>query len=345
MTTALVTGGSGYFGSILVRELRDRGYAVRIFDIREPEDNDSGLEFCQGDICDAAAISAAVQGAELVFHNVAQVPLAKNSKLFWSVNYDGTRNMLDACRSKAVKKVIYTSSSAIYGIPKVNPVTEETEPSPAEEYGNAKLAGEILCREYASRGLDVSIIRPRTILGHGRLGIFQILFEWIYQGKNIPILDGGKNVYQFIHGDDLAEACISAAQIRGAQDFNCGASSFGTMRDALENLCRHAGTGSQLKSLPMWLVEPAMNAFSVLSFSPLGTYHSLMYGRSMYFDASKAMQQLKWKPKYSNDAMFIENYDWYVRNREKVLNSNASRSHHRSPVKQGILALVQKLLW
>src|ERR1700730_12603728 len=298
MTTALVTGGSGYFGNILVQKLRDRGYTVRIFDMHKPEDHDPGLEFCQGDIRDSSAIGAAALGVELAFHNIAQVPLAKDSKLFWSVNRDGTRNLLDACVSKQVRKVIYTSSSAIYGIPKVYPVTEETEPSPAEEYGKAKLAGEFLCREYANRGLDVSIIRPRTILGHGRLGIFQILFEWIYQGKNIPVLDGGKNVYQFIHGDDLAEACISAGQTQGAQDFNCGASSFGTMRDALENLCRHAGTGSQMNSLPMWLVEPAMNVFSILGLSPLGTYHSLMYGRSMYFDVSKAMQQLKWIPKY-----------------------------------------------
>src|SRR5207244_5537447 len=86
----------------------------------------------------------------------------------------------------AVKKVIYTSSSAIYGVPKSNPVTEETVPSPVEEYGRAKLAGETLCWEYARKGLDVSIVRPRTIAGHGRLAIVQILFDWTYSGKKIP---------------------------------------------------------------------------------------------------------------------------------------------------------------
>ncbi len=344
MTSALVTGGSGYFGSLLVKRLRESGYGVRIFDLGAPETLDPGVEFRQGDIRDAAAVNQASREMDMVFHNVAQVPLAKDSKLFWSVNRDGTRNLLDACLAQRVKKVIYTSSSAIYGVPKTNPVTEETQPTPMEDYGRAKFAGETLCRESAARGLDVSIIRPRTILGHGRLGLFQILFEWIHEGKNIPVLDGGKNVYQFIHADDLAEACILAGEKPGAQDFNCGASEFGTMREALENLCRHAGTGSQLKSLPMWLMEPAMNVFSALSLSPLGNYHSLMYGRSMYFDVTKAMRQLNWKPKYSNNAMFIDSYEWYVQNREGVLNSGNHASRHKSPVKQGILALLQKFL-
>ncbi len=344
MTTALVTGGSGYFGSLLVQRLLERGYSVRIFDTVKPQSLSPGLEFQQGDIRDSSAVSAACRDVQFVFHNVAQVPLAKDSKLFWSVNRDGTRSLLDACLTQRIKKVIYTSSSAIYGVPKTNPVTEETVPSPREDYGRAKLAGEKLCGEAVERGLDVSIIRPRTILGHGRLGLFQILFEWIYQGKNIPVLNGGKNIYQFIHADDLAEACILAGEKLGAQDFNCGTNSFGTMREALENLLRHAGTGSRIKSLPMWLMEPAMNVFSALGLSPLGTYHSLMYGRSMYFDISKATRELHWKPKYSNDAMFVESYDWYVRNRDEVLKSNSDASRHRSPVKQGILGLLQRFL-
>jgi nucleoside-diphosphate-sugar epimerase len=344
MKTTLVTGGSGYFGSLLVQKLLERGYHVRIFDLCKPDSIGDILEFQQGDIRDTSAVSTACRDMEYVFHNVAQVPLAKDSKLFWSVNRDGTRNLLDACLAHHVRKVVYTSSSAIYGVPKTNPVTEKTEPLPSEDYGRAKLAGEKLCRESAAQGLDVSIIRPRTILGHGRLGLFQILFEWIYQGKNIPVLDDGKNIYQFVHADDLAEACILAGEKPGAEDYNCGTNSFGTIREALENLCRHAGTGSRLKSLPMSFIEPAMNISSALGLSPLGTYHSLMYGRSMYFDVSKAMTELHWTPKYSNDAMFIDSYEWYVRHREVVLHSSADASRHKSPVKQGILALLQKFL-
>src|SRR5437870_10350228 len=294
MTKALVAGGAGYFGELLTRRLLERGYSVRIFDVNLPTNTYPGTELMQADIRDADALLTACEAIDVVFHNVAQVPLAKDKNLFWSVNRDGTKNLLDACARRAVKKVIYTSSSAIYGVPKSNPVTEETVPSPVEEYGRAKLAGETLCWEYARKGLDVSIVRPRTIAGHGRLGIFQILFEWIYQGKKIPVLNDGKNIYQFVHADDLAEACIRASLLKGANDFNCGTDRFGTMREVLEHLCHHAGTRSEVKSLPMRPIVAAMKLSCALGISSLCDYHGLMYGRSIYFDISKARTKLGW---------------------------------------------------
>ncbi len=340
MPRALVTGGSGYFGSLLTRKLRERGYAVRIFDLHAPADD--GVEFAPGDIRDLAAISSSCRGIDVAFHNVAQVPLAKDKRLFWSVNRDGTRNLLEACVTQKVGKVVYTSSSAVYGIPRRNPITETTEPHPMEEYGKAKLAGENLCREYAARGLNVAIMRPRTIMGHGRLGIFQSRFEWIRQGHNIPVLNGGRNVYQFVHADDLAEACILAGQTKGSEDYNCGAENFGSMREVLEDLCHHAATGSRVKSLPMWLMVPAMNVSSRLGLSPLAAYHSLMYGRSMYFDISKAKRDLGWQPRYSNQEMFLESYQWYLKHRAEV--STSGGSHHQSAVKQGALKLLHWFL-
>jgi nucleoside-diphosphate-sugar epimerase len=341
---ALVTGGAGYFGDLLARRLQARGDTIRIFDINRPADLCPGAEAVQGDICDPTAIRAASQDIDVVFHNVAQVPLAKDKRLFWSVNRDGTRNMLEAAFAAKVKKVIYTSSSAVYGVPKSNPVTEQTPPSPMEDYGQAKLAGETLCHEYAARGLDVSIVRPRTIMGHGRLGIFQILFEWIYQGANVPVLNNGTNVYQFVHADDLAEAIVLASQRPGSESYNCGAAKFGTMREVLENLCRVAGTGSKVKSLPMGPMVAAMEISSKAGLSPLGAYHSMMYGRSMYFDIAKSSTQLGWQPRYSNDEMFVESYRWYVQNRDATLKGSDGASHHRSAVKAGALKLLQWII-
>ena len=340
MIKALVTGGAGYFGELLTRRLLERGYSVRIFDVNRLSDNYPNADAVQADIRDANAVMRACGGIDVVFHNVAQVPLAKDKRLFWSVNRDGTKNLLEACAHQAVKKMIYTSSSAVYGIPNANPVTEETAPAPTEEYGRAKLAGETLCWEYARKDLDVSIIRPRTIMGYGRLGIFQILFEWIHQGKNIPVLNGGKNIYQFVHAADLAEACIQASTLRGPDAFNCGTDRFGTMREVLEHLCRHAGTGSKVKSLPMWPMMAAMNLSSALGISPLGSYHASMYGRSIYFDISKAHTQLGWVPRYSNNEMFVESYEWYLSHRGAVLAAKETTSRHRSAVEQGVLKLL-----
>jgi nucleoside-diphosphate-sugar epimerase len=344
MIKSLVTGGAGYFGELLIRKLLERGCFVRIFDINLPVDTYPGTEVVQADIRDNQAVLRACEGIDVVFHNAAELALAKNKQSLWSVNHGGTAKLLESCVRQSVKKVIYTSSSAVYGIPKTNPVTEQLPPIPVEEYGRSKFAGEEVCWEYARRGLDVSIVRPATIMGHGRLGIFQILFEWIRQGKNIPVLNHGDNVYQFVHANDFADACIRASTLKGAEVFNCGTDRFGTMREVLEHLCRSAGTGSHVKSLPMWPIVAAMNLSASLRISPLGPYHASMYGRSIYFDIGKARSKLGWAPRYSNNEMFVESYNWYLANRSAVLGCTDAISRHRSAVKQGAMRLMHWFL-
>jgi nucleoside-diphosphate-sugar epimerase len=339
----LITGGSGYFGSLLRDRLKGRGQTVRVFDLVDADDRTSDVSFVDGDVRNEARVAEACAGCEVVYHCVAQVPLAKDKKLFHSVNVHGTDNLLKCALAAKVQKVIYVSSSAVFGAPKKNPVTEQTPPAPAEAYGRAKLEGERLCAHYARLGLDVSVIRPRTIMGHGRLGIFQILFEWIREGYNVPVLGSGENVYQFVHADDLADACILAAARPGATTYNCGTDRYGSMREVLEELCAHAKTGSKVKSVAMKPAISFMNLTSALGLSPLGPYHALMYGRSLYFDITKAQTELGWKPRFSNNEMFVQSYDWYLQNREAILHSHGA-SHHRSAVKQGILSLVKHLL-
>jgi nucleoside-diphosphate-sugar epimerase len=342
--TALITGGSGYFGCLLRDRLLEGSWQVKIFDLVDADDRPPAVALERGDIRDAAAVRSACQGADVVFHNVAQVPLAKDRDLFWAVNCDGTENLLAAVREAGVGKLVHTSSSAVFGVPPRNPVDESVEPRPGEAYGAAKLAAEKLVRRAVEEGgVDASIIRPRTILGHGRLGIFQILFDWVQRGWNVPVLGKGDNVYQFVHADDLADACIRAASRPGFGLYHAGAAEFGTMRESLEALCRHAGTGSRVRSVPMAPAVWAMKATSALGLSPLGPYHALMYGRSLYFDISRTTRELDWKPVWSNADMICQSYDWYVAHRDEI-GRRQGGSPHRSSVEQGILSLVGRLL-
>jgi nucleoside-diphosphate-sugar epimerase len=335
----LVTGGAGYFGTLLVARLRAAGARVRIFDINDAEERAPDVEMFRGDIQDPAAVRRSLEGVSIVHHNVAMVPLAKDKAAFWSVNRDGTRNVLEAALAARPRKIVHMSSSAVFGAPARNPVDDTTPPRPQEDYGRAKLAAEDLCHEYVSRGLDVTIIRPRTIMGHGRLGIMQILFEWVRRGQNIPVLGDGDNLYQFVHADDLADAAMKAADRPGPATYNVGAKRFGTMRETLEGLLAHARTGSRVVSVPLAPAVAMMKMTSRLGVSPLGAYHALMYGRSMYFDLARTRKELGWEPRFGNVEMFSESYDWYVRHRDEVL-SRRGASHHRSPVRQGILRTV-----
>jgi nucleoside-diphosphate-sugar epimerase len=337
----LITGGSGYFGSVLVDQAIARGERVRIFDINPPGEQNAEVEFVQGDVRDRAALRKACEGIDAVLHNVAQVPLAKDKELFWSVNVLGTANVLLAARDAGVAKVVHTSTSAIFGIPEHNPVNEETRPKPLEDYGRAKLQAELLCREANEAGADVSIIRPRTILGHGRLGIMAILFEFVADGAPVFVFGSGDNRYQFVHANDLADACLRAAARPGPAVYNIGAQTFGTMRETLQALVDHAGTGSRVRSLPIGPARAAMQTVANAGLAPFAPYHWMLYGESLWFDVTKARTELGWEPRHSNAAMVVESYEWFLAHRHEL--GGKTGSEHQSAARLGALKLIKRL--
>jgi nucleoside-diphosphate-sugar epimerase len=339
VTTSLVTGGSGYFGSLLVRRLVAAGHHVRVLDINDADDRPPGVELVRGDIREVAIVARAVAGCDVIFNNVAQVPLARDEHLLRTVNVDGTVLLLREAQRAGVAKVVHTSSSAVFGVPTSNPVLPTTPPAPIESYGRAKLAAEHACLDAVENGLDVTIVRPRTILGHGRLGIFGILFDWIADGADVFVLGKGDNRYQFVHADDLAEVCLRAATMPGLAVFNAGTDRFGTMRESLESLCTHAATGSRVRSLPARPASALMHAAAALHVAPFAPYHWMMYGQSLWFDIEHVRERLDWEPRWSNEAMLADSYDWYLRNR--VTTAQAGRSHHRTIARQGALKLLK----
>jgi nucleoside-diphosphate-sugar epimerase len=339
--SVLVTGGSGYFGSVVSELALARGDVVRIFDLNPPGPTLAEAEFVAGDVRDPTAIGAACEGVDVVFHNVAQVPLAKDRELFDAVNVGGTANVLVAARDARVSKVVHTSSSAVFGIPEHNPVTETSPCRPLEAYGRAKLRAELLCHDAMAAGLDVSIVRPRTVLGHGRLGVMALLFEFVADGAPVFVLGGGDNRYQLVHANDLADACLRAGDREGATVYNIGALEFGTMRETLQALVDHAATGSRVRSLPVAPARFAMRALAALGLAPFAPYHWLLYSESLYFDVTKARTELGWEPRHSNASMVIESYEWFLAHRRD--SDAGSRSHHQSPVKLGLLRALKSL--
>jgi nucleoside-diphosphate-sugar epimerase len=338
--TVLVTGGSGYFGTLLAEATIARGDSVRILDLEPPPD-DLDAEFVPGDVRDREVVRRACQGVDVVCHNVAQVPLAKDHALFWSVNVGGTANVLLGARDAGVTKVVHTSSSAIFGIPETNPVTEATPGRPLEAYGQAKLTAEVLCAEAVEAGLDVTVVRPRTILGHGRLGIMAILFEFVAEGAPVFVLGGGHNRYQFVHAADLADATLRAADRPGPAVYNIGADAPGTMRETITALVDHAGTGSRVRSLPTGPAATAMRTLAAGGLVPFAPYHWLLYGESLWFDTTKAQAELGWRPSRSNAEMLIESYDWFLAHRREL--GDRHGSHHQSPVPLGVLRALKRL--
>ncbi|MDQ1383871.1 MAG: hypothetical protein QOG65_1250 [Actinomycetota bacterium] len=337
----LVTGGSGYFGTVVAEQALARGDAVRIFDLNPPGPSLAAAEFVAGDVRDRAAVRGACEGIDVVFHNVAQVPLAKDRALFDEVNVGGTANVLVAARDARVAKIVHTSSSAVFGIPEHNPVTEDSPCRPLEAYGRAKLRAELLCHDAVGGGLDVTIVRPRTVLGHGRLGVIALLFDFVADGAPVFVLGPGDNRYQLVHANDLADACLRAGDRAGPSVYNVGALEFGTMRETLQALVEHAQTGSRVRSLPVAPARLTMQALAALGLAPFAPYHWLLYSESLFFDVTKARTELGWEPRHSNASMVIESYEWFVAHRSD--SGGTVRSHHQSPVRPGLVRALKAL--
>ncbi len=139
---ALVTGGSGYFGSLLVAALRARGDRVRVLDLQDAHDRPGDVEFVQADIADARRVRESCDGVDVVFHNVAQVPLARDPALFEAVNVHGTANLLArrggcGCRQGRLHLVLRRLRG-----PRAQPGdARHDRRSPVEAYGPRKVRG------------------------------------------------------------------------------------------------------------------------------------------------------------------------------------------------------------
>jgi nucleoside-diphosphate-sugar epimerase len=339
---ALVTGGSGYFGTTLVRRLTSENYKVRVLDLNYPDNPEPNVEYIVGDICDLEVCLTATAGVRVVFHNVAQVPLANDSKKFNEVNIGGTKNICEASKRNGVMNFVYTSSSAVYGIPSKLPVLIDDPKIPVEDYGRAKLEGELICKDLIKYGIQVKIVRPRTILGLGRLGIFGILFGWVSEGINVYTLGMGDGPYQFIHAEDLAEGITRASRLNGDFEFNLGALEYGTFKEDLQNLCNFSNTGSRVIGLSEWLVRPLLKLLSFLRILPFASYQLKLYSKPMYFNSEKDWQRLDYIPKYSNSEMLIESYRDYLQDSHSSIALRVS--HHQKTPKSFSLTVFGFLL-
>ncbi len=338
----LVTGGSGFLGNLIARRLLARGEDVTVLDIWEDDSRPPAIAYVNCDIRDRDGVAAAMRGVDVVHHNVALVPLTKSGRKFWQVNVDGSRIAAEEALQAGVKVFIHMSSSSLYGAPLSCPITEQTPPHPIEIYGRAKLAGELAVKDvFAGSPVSLIVIRPRTILGEGRLGIFQILFEWISENRNVYVIGSGDIGFQFVHAHDLMDAYMLAMDKGQPGVYNVGTDRFGTLREGLENLIRHVGSTSRVKSLPVRLSINSLRLLDLTGLSPLAPWHYLTYHKAFYFDMEPLLR-LGWKAKYSNDEMFRESYDWFRNNYDRLAAEKAG-SPHRRPVKENILKILKKL--
>jgi nucleoside-diphosphate-sugar epimerase len=336
-----ISGGAGFLGLHLARRLLAEGHQVRTLDVVPLDDAEleQSVEELRGDIRDPDRVRALVAGADVVVHAAAALPIQASRESIRSVNVGGTENVLHSAHDAGVRRVVFISSTAVYGVPEKHPIEESDPLVGVGAYGESKIDAEGLCRVAA---VESTIIRPKTFIGPERLGVFEILFDWIREGRRIYTLGKGHNRYQLLGVEDLVDAIVRAGHEPKAarETFNVGATEFGTVRSDLQALIDHAGSPSRLQPIPVKPAELALRGLELMRVSPLAEWHYKTAHKDSFVDVTKAQQLLGWQPRLSNREALIETYDWYLANRERV---GAAGVTHRVPWNQQALGLLKRL--
>ena len=338
----LITGGAGFLGINLCRYLLERGERVRSLDIAAfayPER--ARVEVIDGDIRDAAAVERAMSGIDVVVHAAAALPLAPREEIV-STAVRGTELLLAAAAAHKVRRFIFISSTAVYGIPDHHPLVEGDRLQGVGPYGESKIEAEALCARARAAGLSTCILRPKSFVGPERLGAFELLYSWAFAGRNFPVLGPGNNRYQLLDVEDLCSAielCANAAREQADDTFNVGAREFGTLRESFQAVLERAGHGAHVVSLPERPAIVLLQLAAALHLSPLYRWIYETASQESFVSIARIESRLGFRPRYSNRDALIRNYDWYVAHRQEL--GTMTGTTHRVPWKKGVLRLVE----
>ena len=338
-----ITGISGFLSINLVRTLLDRGYdqiaGIDLVDFSYPERE--RIQFLQGDIRNPEDVRSSMQGADIVIHTAAALPLYTPEDIY-TTDVVGTRILLQQAQEYGVKRFIHISSTAVYGVPDHHPIYEHDRMIGVGPYGQAKIQAEEVCQEYRQQGMCVPILRPKSFVGPERLGVFAIFYEWASEGRGFPMIGSGENRYQFLDVEDLCQAilaCMTMDESVVNDTFNIGAAEFATMKQDYQAVLDAAGFGKRIVPFPAAPVILALKALEALKLSPLYPWIYETASRDSFVSIEKAQQKLGFQPRYSNREALLRNYAWYLENKPRF--TGGSGLTHRLPWKQRALKLVK----
>ena len=345
MSKHLVTGSSGYVGSFIVRKLVELGESVVCLDLLEPHQIIKGkTTHITGSVLDRVLVDSLTKECDYVHHNAALVPLTKSGKEFRSVNVDGTACLLASSIQNNVKHFCHMSSSAVFGLPKELPLLNSSSRIPCEIYGQSKKDAEdlVLACIASNPNFSCSVIRPRTILGTERMGIFELLFRWISQGKDIFVIGKADLPFQFAHIDDIVNASVFSCLKSKKGIYNVGTLEFNSLSEDLSSLIKYAKTKSRIIHLPEKLTIAGLSLLDNLKLSPFAPWHYLTYHKPFYFDSSYVYEELDYEPKGSNKNILEQAYKHYKDN--NINPSIHSSSPHRSSLKSGMIDFLASMI-
>ena len=317
----LVTGGTGFTGSHLVRRLLERGHSVRVLDdapgLFAEELRALGAELTLGSVSDARLVDGLMRGVEQVFHVAAvfrKINLAQ--QVYHDVNVTGTRIVGEAALRHGVRAFVNCSTQGVHGDIKSPPGDEDSPIRPEDYYQQTKYEGEQALAPLVDQGLPVTTLRPMAIYGPGDPARFLFLFRAVKRGRFLMFGDG-HTLYHPLYIDNLVDAFERAARRQGrGEAYLIGDAQYYALNDLVEAVAAAMGQPVRIVHLPfapLWVASAVCEAVCM----PLGIEPPLFRRRADWFRQNRAFridrarEALGFEPKVDLPTGLARTAAWY----------------------------------
>jgi nucleoside-diphosphate-sugar epimerase len=305
----LITGGNGFLGRNLVLALQERGDSVRVLASFRGSTfwlEQRGVTIFRGDIRDSEVLTAAMRGADAVFHLAAMIRVWGAIQDSYAVNVTGTENVCRAALAAGVRRLVHISSAMVYNMAIGRPVTEDEPLEPLDEpYSMTKAEGDKLVqRMIAEDHLPAVIIRPGTLLGPGDRLNFGRIAERVRTGKGI-IIGSGDNAVPFVYLTDAVQGLLLAMDHEHAvgQVYNIGSDQLLSQKALFSSIAQEIGVAPpriHVPYYPLYAAAYAAERIATLSgnrIPPFVTRHGVkLYGADNRLSIDKARRDLGYVP-------------------------------------------------
>ncbi|MCD6511977.1 MAG: NAD-dependent epimerase/dehydratase family protein [Thermoplasmata archaeon] len=306
----LVTGGSGFIGKYIVRELMKHGHDVWILSRKKIESNE--YESIQGDITDFESVRKAVRGMDAVFHNAAYAADWGKKEIIYRTNVGGSENVARAAMDEGIERLIYTSSAGVYGFPdSMKKIDEESPKHPLNVYQKSKLMAEQLLFKTP---LHVSAVRPPLVFGAGGHAV-RVLLSSMEEGK-LAYIGDGNNFVSIVHPEDVAR-CLYLAFRKDDEGraFNV-VSDVVRLKDFFDKLSSLMKIDAKMKRIPYPVAYMAgiLNEFmsEIRNKEPKITrFRVKTFATNRIISDERARKILGYVPKYSMKEIAEDMVAWY----------------------------------
>jgi 2-alkyl-3-oxoalkanoate reductase len=318
----LVTGGTGFTGTALVRRLLEEGHQVVAFDYKEGLQCDAlrarGAEVMIGSVTDAAAVARSMKGVEFVFHLAAAFrELNVPNSFYDEVNVRGTRVVLEAARREGVGKFVYCSTCGVHGNVDHPPAGEDAPIQPADYYQRTKYEAEPLVKREAGADMETVILRPAAIYGPGDPERFFMIFKRVAKGT-FPMFGSGRTLYHPLYIDNLVDAfllCMPSGVGHG-REYLIADEKYYPIEEIVRAVGRALDVPVRIPHYPVWPVVAVGHVVEKIC-QPLGVTPPIFprrvdwYRQNRAFDISRAKRELGYAPRIELDEGLHRTGAWY----------------------------------